>query len=63
VTEEQRGATRAEAFRFSREVRSGDKWQVEYGRHLPAAVLVWANDPSPEILKPVERCLKVANVT
>ena len=59
VTAEQRDAIRAEAFKFSREVRSGDEWQVHYGRHLAAAVLVWANDPSPESMKAVERCSRL----
>jgi hypothetical protein len=56
VTDEAMAAIRTRAFKFSRNVKSCDMWQVEYGRRLAAAVLVWANEPSPESLKPVERC-------
>jgi hypothetical protein len=55
VTEETRDAIRAEAFRFSREVKSGDEWQIAYGRRLASAVLVWADAGTEESLKAVER--------
>ncbi|MFZ0229923.1 MAG: hypothetical protein WA285_01625 [Mycobacterium sp.] len=55
ATEKQRAAIRATAFKFSREVKSGDEWQVAYGRRLAGAVLAWANDPHPENIKALER--------
>jgi hypothetical protein len=59
ATEEQRAAIRTAAFKFSREVKSGDEWQVAYGRRLAGAVLSWANAGTPESLKAVERASRL----
>jgi hypothetical protein len=40
VTEEAWAAIRTAAFRFSREVKPADIWQVTYGRALAGAVLL-----------------------
>jgi hypothetical protein len=55
ANEKQRGAIRTAAFKFSREVKSGDEWQTAYGRRLAGAVLVWADAGTEENLKAVER--------
>jgi hypothetical protein len=54
VTDEQRDAIRTAAFKFSREVRPADIWQVTFGRRLAAAVLSWANSGTPGSFKAVE---------
>jgi hypothetical protein len=59
LTDEQRDAIRAEAFRFSREVTPGDEWQTFHGRRLAGAVLAWGQDPSPESWKAVERASRL----
>lgn len=56
VTEEDWAAIRTAAFRFSREVKPADIWEVIYGRALAGAVLVFADDDSPENLRAVEAC-------
>jgi hypothetical protein len=40
VTDENKAAIRAAAFKFSREVKSSEDWRVTVGRHLAATVLV-----------------------
>jgi hypothetical protein len=55
VTEEDWAAIRTAAFKFSREVRPLDMWQVTYGRRLAGAVLVFADDDPPENLRALER--------
>jgi hypothetical protein len=55
VTEDAWAAIRLAAFKFSREVKPSDIWQVNYGRALAGAVLIFADDDSPENLRAVER--------
>lgn len=52
-TEERLAAIRTAAFRFSRGVKPADDWEVTYGRRLAGALLMWADDPSPENLAPL----------
>jgi hypothetical protein len=54
-TDERLAAIRTAAFRFSRGVKSSDAWEVVYGRRLAGALLMWADDPSPENLRALER--------
>lgn len=55
VTEEAWAAIRLAAFKFSREVKPADIWEVTYGRALAGAVLIFADDDSPENLRALER--------
>lgn len=54
-TDERMAAIRTAAFRFSRGVKPADDWRVTYGRRLAGALLMWADDPSPENLRALER--------
>jgi hypothetical protein len=55
LTDEHKAAIRTEAFQFSRDVKSSDDWRVTYGRRLAASVMVWANNPSEENFRALER--------
>jgi hypothetical protein len=59
ITDEDKASLRARAFRFSREVESGDDWRVMHGRQIAATAISWANDDSPETFRALERASRV----
>jgi hypothetical protein len=58
-TEERLAAIRTVAFLFSRNVKPSRDWQVLYGRRLAGALLLWADDPSPQNLRSLERASRI----
>jgi hypothetical protein len=62
VTDEAMEEIRNAVFKFRREVKSSDSWQVAYGRAPAYAVLVWADDRWPANLRALERFTTVRGV-